>query len=221
MQMPGFSNNTASDPPRNCSSSFLITRLILSPLSAPRPFYSSSSSPSLPARHSTRLCHRSVLLLEPLAESLGALEELVDAAHDAALLLGEKRLGSEVGDAVGEAALDEVGVHLRSESETLAVVQRRRWYAFLLARTFMKSFICLRSMRPCSSRCSAAFSLLRGFSQPLSFESLCLFETIVAPAMYPGRFDGSAPLLVVLTSPFRSCWMCENWWIWRVGKVAI
>lgn len=25
----------------------------------------------------------------------------------------------------------------------------------------MKSFICLRSMRPCSSRCSAAFSLLR------------------------------------------------------------
>jgi hypothetical protein len=33
--------------------------------------------------------------------------------------------------------------------------------ADMLARTFMKSFICLRSMRPCSSRCSAAFSLLR------------------------------------------------------------
>ena len=210
MQMPGCSNNTASDPSRNGSSSFSIKHLILSPLLFLDHFRLRLLLLSLPARHSTRLCHRGILLLEPLAEPLGALEELVDAAHDAALLLGEKRLGSEVGDAVGEAALDEVGVHLRSESETLAVVQRRRWYAFLLARTFMKSFICLRSMRPCSSRCSAAFSLLRGFSQPLSFESLCLFETIVAPAMYPGRFDGSAPLLVVLTSPFRSCWICEN-----------
>lgn len=51
--------------------------------------------------------------MEALAESLRALEELVDAAHDAALLLGEKGLGGEVGDAVGEAALDEVGVHLQ------------------------------------------------------------------------------------------------------------
>jgi len=90
-----------------------------------------SSSP-LPARHGARLCHRSVLLLEPLAESLGALKELVDAAHDAALLLGEERLGGEVGDAVGEAALDEVGVHLRSESQTLAVVERCRCYCSLV-----------------------------------------------------------------------------------------
>jgi len=109
MQMPGCSNNTASDPFRNGSSS---------PSSDPFPpvcplnSSSPSSSSSLPAGESTRLCHRSVLLLEPLAEPLGALEELVDAAHDAALLLGEQRLGSEVGDAVGEAALDKVGVHL-------------------------------------------------------------------------------------------------------------
>jgi hypothetical protein len=123
MQIPGFSNNTASDPSRNCSSSSSIIRLILSPLFVPTPFSSSTSSTSLPARHSARLCHRSVLLLEPLTESLGALEELVDAAHDAALLLSEQRLGSEVGDAVGEAALDEVGVHLRSGSKTLAVIQ--------------------------------------------------------------------------------------------------
>lgn len=32
-------------------------------------------------------------------------------------------------------------------------------------RTFMKSFICLRSIRLCSSRCSAAFSLLRNYGQ--------------------------------------------------------
>lgn len=72
----------------------------------------SSSVPYLSAGKAALLCHGSVLLLEALAESLRALEELVDAAHDAALLLGEERLGGEVGDAVGEAALDEVGVHL-------------------------------------------------------------------------------------------------------------
>jgi hypothetical protein len=71
-----------------------------------------SCVPNLSAREAALLCHGGVLLLETLAESLGALEELVDAAHDAALLLGEKRLGGEVGDAVGEAALDEVRVHL-------------------------------------------------------------------------------------------------------------
>lgn len=72
----------------------------------------SSSVAYLSAGKAALLCHGSVLLLEALAESLRALEELVDAAHDAALLLGEKGLGGEVGDAVGEAALDEVGVHL-------------------------------------------------------------------------------------------------------------
>jgi len=50
--------------------------------------------------------------LEALTKSLRALEELVDAAHDAALLLGEERLGGEVGNTVGEAALDKVRVHL-------------------------------------------------------------------------------------------------------------
>jgi hypothetical protein len=61
-------------------------------------------------------------------------------------------------------------------------------YAFLLARTFMKSFICLRSMRPCSSRCSAAFSLLRGLCQPYPFGSSCLFETVVARVKDPRAF---------------------------------
>lgn len=68
--------------------------------------------PRLPSRQATLLRHRGVLLLESLAEPLGALEELVDAAHDAALLLGEEGLGAEVIDAVGEAALDKVRVHL-------------------------------------------------------------------------------------------------------------
>jgi hypothetical protein len=120
MQMPGCSNNTASDPSRNGSSSFSIKHPILSPLLFLDHFRLRLLLLSLPARHSTRLCHRGVLLLEPLAEPLGALEELVDAAHDAALLLGEERLGSEVGDAVGEAALDEVGVHLRSEKQDVS-----------------------------------------------------------------------------------------------------
>ena len=74
--------------------------------------HTSSGVAYLSAGKAALLCHGSVLLLEALAESLRALEELVDAAHDAALLLGEERLGGEVGDAVGEAALDEVGVHL-------------------------------------------------------------------------------------------------------------
>jgi hypothetical protein len=197
MQMPGCSNNTASDPFRNCSSSPSIIRLILSPLFVPRPcFSSSSSSSSLPARHSTRLCHRSVLLLEPLAESLGALEELVDAAHDAALLLGEQRLGSEVGDAVGEAALDEVGVHLRPGRQDVSCCSTLLMVSFrsmdILGRTFMKSFICLRSMRPCSSRCSAAFSLLRALCQssPLHLQ---LYQDCCRSSKVPRafRWEGS------------------------------
>merc|ERR1712113_408087 len=80
-----------------------------------------SGASYLSAGQAALLCHGSVLLLETLAKSLRALEELVDAAHNAALLLGEERLGGEVGDAVGEAALDEVGVHVHEVLHLLAL----------------------------------------------------------------------------------------------------
>lgn len=67
----------------------------------------------LPAGEGAALGHGSVLLLEAVSEPLGALEDLVDAPHDAALLARAQRLGGEVGDAVVEAALDQVRVHLR------------------------------------------------------------------------------------------------------------
>jgi hypothetical protein len=46
-------------------------------------------------------------------------------------------------------------------------------------------------------------------------------ETVSARAEYPGHFDVRTPLLVVRTSPFRSCWVCENCWICSFEKVAI
>jgi hypothetical protein len=66
----------------------------------------------LSARQAALLCHGSVLLLEPVAQSLGGLHVLVDAPHDAALLARGKRLALEAVDARVEALLDEVRVHL-------------------------------------------------------------------------------------------------------------
>lgn len=60
----------------------------------------------------TALHHSSILLLEPLVQALGALEVLVDAAHDALLFTVDQGLGGEIVDAVIEAALDHLGVHL-------------------------------------------------------------------------------------------------------------
>ena len=125
--MPGSSNNTGSDtsaddlflfPVFPSSSSFFFV------LNELHRLHISSSVPYLSAGKAALLCHGSVLLLEALAESLRALEELVDAAHDAALLLGEKGLGGEVGDAVVEAALDEVRVHLQSGEGRLVLCRR-------------------------------------------------------------------------------------------------
>jgi hypothetical protein len=58
------------------------------------------------------LRHGGVLLLEPVAQSLRALHLLVDTSHDAAFFAGTEGLALEAVDAVVEAALDEVGVHL-------------------------------------------------------------------------------------------------------------
>jgi hypothetical protein len=68
----------------------------------------------LSARHAALLCHGSVLLLEPVAQSLGGLHVLVDAPHDAALLARGERLALEAVDARVEALLDEVRVHLQA-----------------------------------------------------------------------------------------------------------
>lgn len=111
----------------------------------------------LPARHAAALGHGSVLLLEAVSEALGALEVLVDAPRDAALLAGSERLGGKVVDAVIEAALDEVGVHLEAQRMSLGR-PRGVWIdvsATVFHLTFINSFICLRSMRFWSSRCSA------------------------------------------------------------------
>jgi len=62
--------------------------------------------------HGARLHHGSVLLLESLVQSGGALEVLVDTAHDASLLTVDERLGGEVIDTVIEATLNHLGVHL-------------------------------------------------------------------------------------------------------------
>lgn len=70
------------------------------------------SQASSPVQHRAGLCHSSILLLESFAQSLRALEELVNTSHYTALLLGKQRFGREVIDAIVEAALDEVRVHL-------------------------------------------------------------------------------------------------------------
>lgn len=59
--------------------------------------------------------HGRILFLEALVQALRALEVLVNAAHHAALLAVDEGLGCEVVDAVVEAALDELGVHLHDE----------------------------------------------------------------------------------------------------------
>jgi hypothetical protein len=67
----------------------------------------------LVASHGAALHHGSVLLLEALVQPGGALEVLVDTAHDASLLAVNEGLGGEVIDTVIEAALDHLGVHLK------------------------------------------------------------------------------------------------------------
>ena len=69
--------------------------------------------------HPALLRHLRIHLLEPLAQPLRALERLVHAAHDTALLLTQQCLGCEVGHAVGEASLDEVGVHLQQNTRLI------------------------------------------------------------------------------------------------------
>jgi len=63
------------------------------------------------------LHHGGVLLLESLVQALGALQVLVDAAHDALLFAVDQGLGGEIVDAVIEAALDHLGVHLQKALE--------------------------------------------------------------------------------------------------------
>jgi hypothetical protein len=64
------------------------------------------------SHETTWLSHGSVLFLESLTKTLGTLDELVDAAHGATLFLGWELGRGEVVDAVLEAALDKVAVHL-------------------------------------------------------------------------------------------------------------
>jgi hypothetical protein len=61
------------------------------------------------------LHHGSVLFLESLVQALGTLEVLVDAAHDALLFTVDQGLGGEIVDAVIEAALDHLGIHLEGD----------------------------------------------------------------------------------------------------------
>lgn len=63
------------------------------------------------------LHHGSILLLESLVQALGALQVLVDAAHDALLFAVDEGLGGKIVDAVIEAALDHLGVHLQKALE--------------------------------------------------------------------------------------------------------
>lgn len=56
--------------------------------------------------------HGLVLFLEPLVQASRSLHELVDTTQDTALFAVDQGLGGEVVDAVIEAALDELGVHL-------------------------------------------------------------------------------------------------------------
>jgi pyruvate formate-lyase activating enzyme-like uncharacterized protein len=75
-----------------------------------------------PYIHATLLRHRGILFLKSFAQALRALKELVYAAHHAALFLGLERLGGEVRNAVVEAALNEVRVHLRRMYQSLVAV---------------------------------------------------------------------------------------------------
>lgn len=67
----------------------------------------------LVASHGATLHHGGVLLLEALVQPGGALEVLVNTAHNASLLAVDEGLGGEVVDTVIEAALNHLGVHLK------------------------------------------------------------------------------------------------------------
>ena len=67
----------------------------------------------LPTRQLTSL-HGSILLLKPGSKPLRAFHVFVDASHHAVLLSADKRLGSEVINAVVEAPLHEIGIHLKA-----------------------------------------------------------------------------------------------------------
>jgi hypothetical protein len=110
----------------------------------------------LPAGHATLLRHGSVLFLEPIAQSLGSLHVLVYASHDAALFARGEGLALEAVDAVVEALLDKVGVHL---TQTMSGNPVTTACMCSVRLTFMNSFICFFSMRFCSSRCSEFVSL--------------------------------------------------------------
>lgn len=103
------------------------------------------------------MSHGCILFLESLAEALRALDELVDAAHGAALLLGRELGRGEIIDAVLEATLDEVAVHLRWQ-----VQQGIHRSMAEEEHTFMNCDICFFSMRMASSRCSLALRLCHG-----------------------------------------------------------
>lgn len=66
----------------------------------------------LPSGQLSTLHHGGVLLLESFVQPGGSLQELVNATHDTALLAGNEGLSGEVVDAVVEASLNELGVHL-------------------------------------------------------------------------------------------------------------
>lgn len=68
----------------------------------------------LPTNATLSLSHGSVLLLEPITQALGSLHVLVYASHDAAFFPRGERLALKAVDAVVEALLDKVGIHLAS-----------------------------------------------------------------------------------------------------------
>ena len=82
--------------------------------SSPRQYVSYYQNGPLVASHGAALHHGGILLLEALVQPGGALEVLVDTAHDASLFAVNEGLGGEVIDTVIEAALDHLGVHLRA-----------------------------------------------------------------------------------------------------------
>ena len=65
------------------------------------------------------LHHGRVLLLEPLVQPGGALQVLVDAAHDTLLFTIDEGLGGEVIDTVIKTALDHFGVHLEQRARSV------------------------------------------------------------------------------------------------------
>jgi hypothetical protein len=81
---------------------------------------------------------------------------LVYASHDAALFARGEGLALEAVDAVIEALLHKVGVHLIQTMSGRPVTNVCMRLAQL---TFMNSFICFFSMRFCNSRCSEFVSL--------------------------------------------------------------